>query len=122
MANIQQGVTAQVERDVTPDIAMPRGLEAFRFEAGGEVFALIEWPSAAPSPETGPAALAALTPAEAAVAELAVAGRSNAEIARERGSSPRTVANQLANVFRKLGVASRLELYAYVGGGAAAGR
>lgn len=31
-------------------------------------------------------------------------GHSNAEIARARGTSARTVANQLAGLFRKLGV------------------
>ena len=117
MATLEQQSRPETARDVTPDLAAPRGLEAFLFEAGGEEFVLMTWPSAAPRPGTGPAAL---TPAEAAVAELAVAGRSNREIARERGSSPRTVANQLANVFRKLGVGSRLELCAYFGRRAAA--
>ena len=53
-----------------------------------------------------------LTPSESEVMAHLVAGRSNAEIAVLRGSSPRTVANQVASVFRKLGVASRLELVA----------
>jgi DNA-binding NarL/FixJ family response regulator len=51
-----------------------------------------------------------LTRAEAAVARLAVRGLSNAAIARERGASPRTIANQLARIFAKLGVRSRSEL------------
>jgi DNA-binding CsgD family transcriptional regulator len=42
-------------------------------------------------------------------------GLSNEEIATERGVSARTVANQVASVFRKLGVSSRGEL---VGSGA----
>jgi DNA-binding NarL/FixJ family response regulator len=111
MAN-QQEEAATFERDLAPELAGPRGIEAFRFEAGGEEFVLLTWPSAAPWPRTAPAPL---TAAEAAVAALAAAGLSNGAIARERGSSPRTVANQLASVFRKLGVASRLELCAYVG-------
>ncbi len=53
-----------------------------------------------------------LTTAENEVAHLIGAGLSNAEIARRRGSSPRTVANQAARIFRKLGVTSRLGLYA----------
>ncbi len=53
-----------------------------------------------------------LTPAERDVARLAAAGWSNAEIARERGSSERTIANQLATVYRKLGIGSRVELIA----------
>jgi DNA-binding CsgD family transcriptional regulator len=53
-----------------------------------------------------------LTPAERQVALAALAGLSTADIARMRGSSPRTVANQLATLFRKLGVSSRAELAA----------
>ena len=53
-----------------------------------------------------------LTPAERQVALAVLAGYSNAEIARTRGSSPRTVANQIASIFRKLGVRSRGELAA----------
>jgi DNA-binding CsgD family transcriptional regulator len=37
-------------------------------------------------------------------------GASNQDIARTRGVSVRTVANQLAAVYRKLGVRSRAEL------------
>lgn len=53
---------------------------------------------------------AQLTPAEQDVAARAIAGESNARIAAARGTSLRTVANQVASVFRKLGVASRHEL------------
>ena len=53
-----------------------------------------------------------LTPAESGVVALILRGRSNAEIAAARRVSERTVANQIANVFRKLGVSSRLELVA----------
>jgi DNA-binding NarL/FixJ family response regulator len=53
---------------------------------------------------------ALLTDAEAEVVRLALAGLGNAEIARRRGTCERTVANQLASIFRKLGVASRSEL------------
>lgn len=53
---------------------------------------------------------AALSTAEVQVAQLAVRGRSDRAIAASRGSSPRTVANQLRSVYRKLQVASRTEL------------
>jgi DNA-binding CsgD family transcriptional regulator len=56
--------------------------------------------------------LTALTPAEARVAHLAAAGVSNASIARLRRCSANTVANQLAAVYRKLGVGGRRELAA----------
>ena len=53
-----------------------------------------------------------LTPAEADIVRAALRGASNAEIARGRGRSVRTVANQFASLFRKLRVGSRSELYA----------
>jgi len=58
-----------------------------------------------------------LTPSEQAVAELVVAGCSNAQIAQDRSVSERTVANQVASVFRKLSVHSRAELASWVVGG-----
>jgi len=51
-----------------------------------------------------------LSPTERQVAELAGRGRSDAEIAAARHTSRRTVENQLQNVYRKLGVHSRVEL------------
>jgi len=56
-----------------------------------------------------------LTAAERQVVTAALNGRSNAAIAKARRTSSRTVANQLAAVYRKLGVASRWELAARVG-------
>jgi len=51
-----------------------------------------------------------LTSAESDVARHILAGRSNSEIAALRRCATRTVANQVASLFRKLGVRSRLEL------------
>jgi DNA-binding CsgD family transcriptional regulator len=56
------------------------------------------------------AARARLSPAEAEVVRLVLAGQTNRSIATLRGTTPRTVANQIASIFRKLGVSSRLEL------------
>lgn len=53
-----------------------------------------------------------LTKAEQEVARLVCEGLSNIAIAERRGTSARTVANQLARVFEKLGVSSRVELQA----------
>jgi DNA-binding CsgD family transcriptional regulator len=53
-----------------------------------------------------------LSSAESDVARHVLAGRSNSEIALLRRCSTRTVANQVASLFRKLGVRSRLELVA----------
>jgi DNA-binding NarL/FixJ family response regulator len=53
-----------------------------------------------------------LTQAERQVVAGVLSGRTNAAIARARRTSSRTVANQLAAIYRKLGVASRWELAA----------
>jgi DNA-binding NarL/FixJ family response regulator len=55
-----------------------------------------------------------LTSAEVAVVEQLLMGASNEEIAQSRGTSIRTVANQVASVFRKLRISSRAELLASV--------
>ena len=53
-----------------------------------------------------------LSPSEQAVARALIAGSSNAEIAKLRHTSIKTVANQLYAMYRKLGVANREELVA----------
>jgi DNA-binding CsgD family transcriptional regulator len=55
---------------------------------------------------------AAFTPSEREVLSLVALGQSNASIARARGVSRHTVANQIASAFRKLGIRSRSELAA----------
>lgn len=61
-------------------------------------------------PTVDDGALESLTPAEREVCALAASGCSNDEIADRRGTSVRTVANQMASIFEKLGVQSRAEL------------
>jgi DNA-binding CsgD family transcriptional regulator len=51
-----------------------------------------------------------LSPAEYAVTRLLIEGRSHAQISALRHTSVRTVANQLAAAFHKLGVSGRCEL------------
>ena len=79
-------------------------LRVSRVEAEGLRFAVISLPN-----ETVPDRVDRFTPAERAVTSLLLRGLSNAEIAAERGTSERTVANQIAAIFRKLGVCSRTE-------------
>ena len=55
-------------------------------------------------------ALASLTPSEQAVTHSFLLGLRYSEIAVERGRSIRTIANQIASAFRKLGVSGRSEL------------
>jgi DNA-binding CsgD family transcriptional regulator len=79
-------------------------LRAFRIRHCGEELAVLSIP-------IGPPALpASLTSSEREVCAMLMAGRSNPEIAAARGTAPRTVANQVASIFRKLGVTSRAEL------------
>lgn len=68
-----------------------------------------------PSEDHSVARVAELTRAERAVVVLALLGHTNSSIALQRGSTPRTVANQLASVYRKLGISGRRELAAAVG-------
>lgn len=75
------------------------------FRVGDESFAVVS----EPLPETPK-----LTVAEEAVLTLVLEGRSNAEIAKQRKTSVRTVANQVASLFKKHGVSSRSELAAKV--------
>jgi DNA-binding NarL/FixJ family response regulator len=51
-----------------------------------------------------------LTGTEFEIAHDVLAGLTNAEIARRRGTAVRTIANQVASIYRKLRVRSRLEL------------
>jgi DNA-binding NarL/FixJ family response regulator len=51
-----------------------------------------------------------LTEAEREVALAVLRGKTNDEVARDRRTSVRTVANQLSSIFAKLGVSSRIEL------------
>lgn len=57
-----------------------------------------------------------LSISERAVVAAALRGASNREISAARGTSIRTIANQLASAFEKLGVRSRRELAARVAG------
>ncbi len=86
----------------------PPGLVALRLDALGAEFELLEWP-ARPGRRSP-----LLTPAEADVVEAAMASLTNGEIARALGRATRTVANELAAAYAKLGVGSRAELAAWL--------
>lgn len=58
-----------------------------------------------------------LTPAEQSVVQLLLDGFCQSEIANMRHAAPRTVANQLASVFRKLDVSSRFGVIGYLARG-----
>jgi len=65
------------------------------------------WSPAQPGPADG---LAGLTPTEAGIAELVARGLTNRQIADQAFVSTHTVAFHLRQIYRKLGVASRVEL------------
>lgn len=83
-----------------------RGLTLSRFELGGERYIVLAHDLSGPD---GPRVL---TAAEQRVFARLLDGASNAAIARSLGRSPRTIANHVAAIFRKLDVSSRSELVA----------
>jgi DNA-binding NarL/FixJ family response regulator len=98
---------ARQESDV--DLIPPQGMAAHRFDVGPDAFAILEFPvgdpASVPAPDT-------LTPSEQDVMRLILEGKSNQEIAHARRRAVRTIANQIASIFKKLRVGSRCELYA----------
>ena len=80
-------------------------MEIFRAGIAGEGLLVISVPSAQVD-------VSRLTAAERAVTSDAAKGLSNLQIAKRRRRALRTVANQLASAFRKLGVTSRADLAA----------
>lgn len=95
-----------------PALQPPEALGACRLATKGLEFAVLEWPVQARPPHWG-----RLTRAEREVVQLALAGLSNEAIALRRGSALRTVANQLASAYARLGVGSRAELAAWAAQG-----
>src|ERR1051325_415971 len=60
----------------------------------------------------GAPSLTNLSDAECAIVAGILCGKRVADMARERGTSPRTVSNQIASAYRKLGISSRREVLA----------
>lgn len=87
-----------------PVCPAPLGLDSRRLEIQTREVLVLSFPL------RGAEAPVPLTHAERDVVRRVLRGASNAQVARERGRSPRTVANQLASAFVKLGVGSRTEL------------
>jgi DNA-binding CsgD family transcriptional regulator len=78
----------------------------FDVQIGGETVVVLSLPVG------GSPSLTALTDAEREVAHGVLRGLSNSAVADLRGCAPRTIANQLASIYRKLGITSRSELAA----------
>ncbi len=62
-----------------------------------------------------------LSTGELDVVSLLIEGKRHQEIARHRRTSVRTVANQIANAYRKLGISGRMDLLCYLASGQEAG-
>ncbi len=90
----------------SPPIPAPEGLEVELVERDGAAYAVLRFPSRS----TG--ATPRLTTAEREVLADLLQGLKTRDIANRRGTSPRTVSNQIAGIFRAYGVASRGELFA----------
>jgi DNA-binding CsgD family transcriptional regulator len=99
-------------------VAEDGSLRVIRFRIGGDEFALLSFANDehhACSLRDGEGrprqdARLNLTAAERLIVELVVSGLSNRAIAERRGTSVSTIANQLASIYKKLGLASRAEL------------
>ena len=76
---------------------------AFRFVHEGQELVVISQ-----ALRTAPESV--LTPAQWDVARAVARGASNAEIAGQRNTSVRTVANQVASILRRLGATSRAQV------------
>ena len=87
-----------------------RGADVFEVRIGTETLVVVS------APVADGVALDKLTPAEREVARAVLRGLTNEQVARMRGCSPRTVAVQLASIYRKLEIASRSELAAAASG------
>lgn len=88
----------------------PDDLDAHSFQIGSDEYVLLSFTVATEGPRKD--ALHGLTPSERDIVALALQGQPNAAIASARGRSSRTIANQLATIYGKLGVRSRRELAA----------
>jgi len=96
---------AVAERD---GIAVPPDLVASELVVGARRLLVVSFPVEGSS--LGHERFAELTTTEHEIALLLLEGKKNAQIAKVRRTSARTVANQVASILRKLGVASRREL------------
>ena len=87
-------------------LSAPAGMRTSRFTIGSTEYLVVSYALDEPEPSE------LLTPAERDVALGLVRGWSLSRIAKVRGTSKRTIANQTQAIYRRLGVASRLELAA----------
>lgn len=92
-------------RRTRPALAPPEDLDAATFRLVSDEYLVLTFRS--PVDLERFAKESALTPSEKAICTLVLRGHTNREIARSRGTSVGTIANQLSAIYRKLGVRSR---------------
>jgi DNA-binding NarL/FixJ family response regulator len=85
-------------------IPLPTDLTTAELTFEGRTYVVLSYPTGGSGIER------AISPAELGVARCVAAGASNAEIAAVRGTSVRTVANQISSILRKTGLSSRCDL------------
>jgi DNA-binding NarL/FixJ family response regulator len=91
---------------------LARATDVVRLEVDGRAYVVVPVSTMLP---------AMLTPCQCEIVRCLLHGSSNEEIAAHRKTSARTVANQLARVYRQLGVGSRYQLVALLLGAVAQG-
>jgi DNA-binding NarL/FixJ family response regulator len=91
------------------EVPPPAGLSAHTVALNNEEYLVLSFPSPVWNLPAN------LTAAEREVTLAILRGAATEVIARERGTSRHTVANQIASIFEKLGVTSRVELASAVG-------
>jgi DNA-binding NarL/FixJ family response regulator len=100
-------LTAALQRPLRGD------LDAATYNIGSDEYLVFSFPNSDASTSRSDGAGHRLTEAEQDIIRQIAEGRSNSEIARSRRTSPRTIANQVTSIYRKLGVRSRRELAAF---------
>jgi DNA-binding NarL/FixJ family response regulator len=103
-ASAALSIAAQRPEDVSY-LSAPRGLTATRIRYDGGDYLVLRYP--APRWSLPPS----LSKTEQRIVLELIAGASQHAIALDRGTAARTVANQVASIYRKLKVHSRIELF-----------
>ncbi len=89
-------------------------MDGHTFTIGSAEFLVLSFPLRPASSSGTAIGTGKLTEAEHAIMGHLIAGLSNDKIARSRGTSARTIANQITAIYRKMGVRSRRELAALI--------
>jgi DNA-binding CsgD family transcriptional regulator len=93
-----------------PGPSAPEHVETHSFHIGMDEYVMLSFPVEPDGHRLE--GVDGLSPSERDIVARVLRGQSNGAIASARGTSPRTVANQLAGIYAKLGVRSRRELAA----------